>query len=106
MLDVLVHEAHWNDWNEAGQMTEYEAQIMLHALVGQGWLIGVEVFGADDCCEHGMYEECPANGFGLCDVFSKHSAGSDCNRAEDWLMRPKDGLMTESLHRLLNEELT
>lgn len=82
-------------------MTDAET---LADLVRRGVLIGVEVFGTDDCCEHGPFDECPANGFGLCDTFGPASVGSDCNRAERWIMRPSDEHMTDDLHALLNNE--
>lgn len=75
-------------------MTDEEALILIHALVDEGWLIGVELFGEDE-----------DTGVGLCDVFSKNSpSGSDCNRAERWLMRPHDNLMTEALRLKIIEE--
>lgn len=84
---------------------------MLHQLIDSGWLIGVEVFGTTDCCEHGQMqgdEGCISTGFGLCDVFSRHSpAGSDCNRAARFLFRPHDALMTEAIaeKRVMEGEL-
>lgn len=47
-------------------------------------LVPVQVFGADDCCEHGLYgeagsnDECQATGCGLMDAVA---GWSDCNRA-------------------------
>lgn len=82
-------------------MTRDEAYVALLELADEGWLLGVEVFGADDCCEHGLHTECPANGFGLCDT---QNALSDCNRAERWLMRPRDSLMTEDLADIVSDE--
>lgn len=77
------------------RITRDEARAQILALIRDGWLIGVEVFGADDCCEHGMHTECPADGFGLCDMFGPHSIGSDCNSAEPVLMRPDRTLYYE-----------
>lgn len=67
-------------------------------LVRSGALIGVEVFGTDDCCEHGPDTDCPSKGYGLCDALAPHS---DCNRARKWLLRPSDALMTQELSDLL-----
>lgn len=72
-------------------MTEIET---LALCIEQGWLIPVQVFGTDQCCEHGEYAECLSTGYGLCDRFSKHSpAGSDCNRADNFLLRPSDAAL-------------
>ncbi len=83
---------------EAHQRLSIEtARRFLRALLDNGYLIGVEVFGEDDCCEHGR-EECPSDGFGLCDTMHEPwSVGSDCNRAKRFLMRPHDDLMTEGV---------
>lgn len=88
-------------------MTADEARFALAQLIDDGWLIGVEVFGAH-CCDDiaGCTNE---SGFGLCDTFSSHACGSDCNRAEKWLMRPSDTLMgsvTNMLHDGYDEGFT
>lgn len=80
------------------------AHALLVELVRLGVLVGVEVFGADSCCEHGDFADCDAAGFGLCDVFGPHSVGSDCNRAERWLLRPRDGLLSDDLHAEINRQ--
>lgn len=53
-------------------------------------LVPVEVFGEDDCCEHGMAAdsaECPSTGYGLSDAVP---AWSDCNRASGRIYRVED----------------
>lgn len=50
-------------------------------------LVPVEVFGTDDCCEHGSSMEhggCPSSGYGLSDAVE---AWSDCNRASGRIYR-------------------
>jgi hypothetical protein len=48
-------------------------------------LVPVEVFGTDDCCQHGHEEgDCPSKGYGLSDGVS---AWSDCNRATGQIYR-------------------
>lgn len=70
-----------------------QAQAMILDLIAHGYLIGVEVFGAENCCEHGIdSDECETQGYGLCDMFGPHSVGSDCNRAVRVLMRPSDDI--------------
>lgn len=59
-------------------------------LIGAGRLIPVQVFGADS--------------YGLCDRFSPHTVGSDCNRADDFLLRPVDQLMTEPVRAAIAAE--
>jgi hypothetical protein len=66
-----------------------------------GDLIPIMVFGTDECCEHGPDAEdnrdCRSTGFGLCDRFSKHApGGSDCNRANHYMLRPSDALMDDA----------
>lgn len=82
-------------------MTRDEAYAALLQLAEEGWLLGVDIFGADDCCEHGPHTDCPANGYGLGDT---QNAMSDCNRAEKWLMRPRNSLMTQDLADVLSDE--
>lgn len=90
--------------------TRDEAHTAILALLTDGWLIGVEVFGEDDCCLHrhpgagGEGEACESNGFGLCDNFGRHSVGSDCNSAEPFLLRPSRLLMTPEVLALRDEE--
>ena len=79
-----------------------EAAAVLRALVEDGWLIGVEVFGAHCCDDIGACER--EGGFGLCDVFGPASVGSDCNRAEKFLLRPADKLMHENLDKAIHDE--
>ena len=87
----------------AVQEPDPESEAMLVQLIQRGALVGVEIFGSDDCCEHGMHESCPADGFGLCDNFGPHTVGSDCNRAERFLLRPSDACMTDRvLHEITN----
>lgn len=67
-------------------------------LIRKGALIPVQVFGTDTCCEHGDGggAECKSTGYGLCDRFSTHApSGSDCNRADDFLLRPSDEAMRD-----------
>lgn len=79
-------------------MNRDEALTALQALVDEGWMIGVEVFGEDDCCLHGEDADCPSAGWGLMDTMhTPHSVGSDCNRAVPFMMRPHDDLMVESI---------
>lgn len=79
-------------------------------LILAGHLIPVAVFGTDKCCEHGDHIDCPSTGYGLCDRFSTHApAGSDCNRADWFLLRPTDHAMNSyavrlAVHKVLDEE--
>lgn len=58
-------------------------------LIRSGALVPVAVFGTE--CAHEGCEDETHDGFGLCDRFSRHTpGGSDCNRAEFFLMRPND----------------
>lgn len=82
-------------------MTDAE---LLIELVRRGVLIGVEVFGTDQCCQHGEHVECPSTGYGLCDSFGPHSVGSDCNRADAFLMRPNDEAMTAELREAIHDD--
>ena len=50
-------------------------------------LVPVEVFGENDCCEHGENAECKSAGYGLCDAVT---AWSDCNRAIGHIYRFED----------------
>lgn len=57
-------------------------------------LIPVEVFGEDDCCEHGLQDhtpgvvdQCESRGYGLSDAVS---SWSDCNRARGHIYRAED----------------
>lgn len=91
-------------------MTRDEALAMLRALVDDGWLLGVGVFGDESCCLHGdpvpEGVDCPVTGFGLCDNMNEHSpGGSDCNRAERFLMRPHDDLMVTTIYDAIKETL-
>lgn len=90
-------------------------QAILLDLVRRGVLMGVEVFGTDSCCKHGHLNagdipivddetDCPATGYGLCDRFSEHAVGSDCNRADAFLLRPADGFMTDALREAIHDE--
>ncbi len=55
-------------------------------LIRSGALVPVQVFGTE--CSHNPPEDFS---FGLCDRFSTHTpGGSDCNRAEYFLLRPND----------------
>lgn len=79
-------------------MTRDEARDALTALVNEGWLVGVAVFG-------GAIDEDWS--YGLCDRFGPHTpAGSDCNRAAPFIMRPHDDLMTPKLRALVMAEDT
>lgn len=78
------------------------AEEALILLIKNGALLPVMVFGTTDCCAHGPFDpsnpaahrDCVSVGHGLCDTFGPHTVGSDCNRAERYLMRPSDELMT------------
>jgi hypothetical protein len=50
-------------------------------------LVPVEIFGEDNCCEHGENAECKSAGYGLSDAVS---AWSDCNRAIGHIYRFED----------------
>lgn len=80
------------------------AQSLILSLIEQGYLIGVEVFGTDGCCEHGDHTDCESTGYGLCDMFGPHSVGSDCNRATKVLMRPSDALDFPAIAAALTKE--
>ena len=72
----------------------------LAGLVRSGALIPVMVFGTEDCCKHGSAADCESTGYGLCDRFSHHAqAGSDCNRADFFLLRPSDEAMGDPVLR-------
>jgi len=71
-------------------MNQQEAQVIINKLIDEGWLIGVKIFGDES--------------YGLMDQFRMPHVGSDCNRAEHFLMRPKDGLMTQELKEKLSDE--
>lgn len=65
----------------------------LAEMIRAGDLLPVQTFGAENA-------ECPKcgheweDGYGLMDRFSEHTpAGSDCNRAVEFIMRPTDDLM-------------
>ncbi len=77
------------------------------ALIRLGALIPVTVFGN---CEHPVptrpgAAETACNdqahwAYGLCDLMSEHSlAGSDCNRADHFLLRPSDEAMADPVVR-------
>lgn len=67
----------------------------LAAMIRTGTLVPVQVFGTESCCQHGA-EGCESIGYGLCDRFSTHApSGSDCNRAEFFLLRPSDAAMED-----------
>jgi len=83
-------------------LTGPQAAAVLRALVEDGWLIGVEVFGAHSCDDIAACER--EGGFGLSDVFGPASVGSDCNRAESYLLRPADKLMHENLEKAIHDE--
>lgn len=58
-------------------------------LIRSGALIPVQVYGTE--CAHDECDNPRHDGFGLSDRFSRHSpGGSDCNRAEFFLLRPND----------------
>lgn len=67
-------------------------------LIRSGALVPVQVFGgdADKAGDTGTQhcQKCHADvpwGYGLCDRFSRFKpGGSDCNRAEFFLLRPND----------------
>jgi hypothetical protein len=78
----------------------------LATMVRDGILIPVQVFGghSDPSDPHGNSDAvtCPACdaplewGYGLCDRMSTHApAGSDCNRAAFFLLRPSDAAMAD-----------
>lgn len=76
-------------------------------LVQRGVLVGVEVFGTNTCCDHGVDPSdaaCESTGYGLCDRFSEHSVGSDCNRADAFLLRPSDPHLTADLRAAIGDE--
>jgi hypothetical protein len=54
-------------------------------------LVPVEVFGSEECCEHGQRDlrdpPCPSMGYGLMDAVA---AWSDCNRAIGHIYRVDD----------------
>ena len=85
------------------QPTGFVDQEALLDLVRRGVLVGVEVFGTDQCCEHGEHVDCDSTGYGLCDRFTPHSVGSDCNRSAPFLLRPADGQMTDALRAAIAE---
>lgn len=60
------------------------------------------MFGAH-CCDDvsGCEKE---GGFGISDVFGPASVGSDCNRSEDFLLRPADKLMHPNLKTAIHDE--
>lgn len=106
---------------EPEPLTTTEARALLLRLVSEGWLIGVHVFGSYECCAHGPVGNdgpfCESMGFGLCDQFAFNRsadpadpnytgviAGSDCNRAEPYIMRPHDRLMEPELRALLADQ--
>ena len=61
-------------------------------MIRLGVLVPIAVFGTD--CDHDGCEDERHGSFGLMDRFSRHSpAGSDCNRAEFYMLRPSDDLM-------------
>ena len=64
-------------------------------------MIGIQTFGTEDCCLHnpdGREDQlCDAAAYGLMDKFGPHSVGSDCNRAEPFMLRPADELMDAEL---------
>lgn len=64
----------------------------LAQLILDGDLLPIDVFGGESSCR-----KCNAPvqwSFGLMDRFSEHSpAGSDCNRAGEFMVRPSDELM-------------
>lgn len=75
-------------------------------LILRGVLVPVQVFGTDECCEHTLGPNqvedpveagCEAVGHGLSDRASYHApGGSDCNRAEFFLLRPSNEEMADS----------
>jgi len=50
-------------------------------------LVPVEVFGENDCCEHGVAADCASSGYGLMDAVPEWS---DCNRARGHIYRFDD----------------
>lgn len=86
-------------------------------LILTGALVPVSVFGPGlvcPSCAKGLDDEpCPHCGsevvgsFGLCDRFTHvGSVGSDCNRAEWFLLRPTDELMdSEGVRQALRDVL-
>jgi hypothetical protein len=95
---------------EVGGLTARDQALRsLLGLIDGGWLIGVMVFGTDQCCLHdpdGFNEvNCPSTSYGLCDTMhDPHSVGSDCNRAERFLMRPHDLLMVPEVFEGIRDE--
>jgi hypothetical protein len=75
---------------ETQPYTPEQAKALVLALIEQGYLVGVEVFGTDS--------------FGLSDVFGPWSVGSDCNRAEKVLMRVADVIDFTEVHDALVDE--
>ena len=62
-------------------------------LIRSGVLIPVAIFGGDTDCACGRRIHW---GYGVMDRFSTHSpAGSDCNRADAYLLRPSDKAMDD-----------
>lgn len=103
-MDTMIHLFDIIPAPPESTITKKQAATMLSTLIDNGWLLGVQVFGVDDCCEHGD-DPCPADGFGLCDNMNQHSpGGSDCNRAERFLMRPHDLLMTNEVAEAIADQ--
>lgn len=88
---------------EREPLTGPQAAAVLRALVEDGWLIGVEIFGAH-CCDDPTGCESETAGFGISDVFGPASVGSDCNRSESFLLRPADALMHKNLELAIHDE--
>lgn len=63
-------------------LVEAEENAKMQATAPPGYvamaLVPVEVFGENDCCEHGTAADCESAGYGISDAVS---AWSDCNRA-------------------------
>lgn len=76
---------------------------MIVRLVKHGWLVGVQVFGAESfgLCDQFAFDRVSRD-YG--DGFNCRIVGSDCNRAERWLMRPAVPLMSETLAALLGDQ--
>ncbi len=66
----------------------------LAEMVRSGLLLPVQVFGGPETCQK-CGHDVPWT-YGLCDRFTEHSpGGSDCNRAEPFLLRPSDAAMDD-----------
>lgn len=89
------------DMDDAKKLIVGESPLSLAGVVAllirEGHMIPVEIFGAagenaETHCSCG--KELPEWGYGVSDRFSTHApGGSDCNRADVYMLRPSDALM-------------